>query len=180
MKVETNQRTDKRVKEQLRRYASDARARWPEKNDSCHHHQKWMCVFTVTSHSFLIVKGTSGTEITDTAGRMVDTNLSGWIYEWLESEGHVDGCVRFGQTLSAIMHPLWRHCWLQTDSARQAERWYQMPWRSTVTKHNSTHSLYSSGMFLSHTFVVLFVRDRYWLFFFSCKHKYTAYGHLTD
>lgn len=29
------------------------------------------------SHSFLIAKGTSGTEITDSAGRMMDTHLSG-------------------------------------------------------------------------------------------------------
>lgn len=37
----------------------------------------FVCVFTVTSHSYLIAKGTSGPEITDSAGRMMDTNLAG-------------------------------------------------------------------------------------------------------
>ncbi len=38
---------------------------------------EFVCVRTVTSHSSLIARGTWGAEITDTAGRMADTNLSG-------------------------------------------------------------------------------------------------------
>lgn len=100
----------------------------PEQNETAviiiRHVSVFVCVRTVTSHSFLIATGRWGTKITDTAGRMVDTNLSGWIYEWLGSEGHVDGCVRYVQTLPAITHPLWRHCCPQTERARrrQAER----------------------------------------------------------
>lgn len=101
-------------------------------SDTC----ECVCICTVTSHSFIIAKGRWGTEITDTAGRMVDTNLFGWIYEWLGSEGHVDGCVHTAQTLPAVTLPLWRHCCPQTERARrrQTEGWWsQMPRGSTIT-----------------------------------------------
>lgn len=41
------------------------------------HVSVFVCTCTVTSHSSLIAKGRWGAEIADTAGRMVDTNLSG-------------------------------------------------------------------------------------------------------
>lgn len=93
----------------------------------------WVGLCAYWDISFLpTAKGTKGTEITDTAGRMADTNLSGWIYEWLGSEGRVDGCVRVAQTMPAIPSD-------DTVVLKQRERdgdrrrgRYQMPRGSTI------------------------------------------------
>lgn len=97
------------------------------------HVRVFVCVCTVASHSSLIAKGRWWAQITDTAGRTADTDLSGWIYEWLGSEGHVDGCVRPAQAI--ITHPHWRHRCPQTERARrrQARDMIQMPRGSTIT-----------------------------------------------
>lgn len=101
-----------------------------EETDSCHRHPtcECVCVRMYCDISFLpnSQREVGMTEITDTAGRMTDKNLSGWIYEWLGSEGHVDGCVRSAQTLQTITHPLWRHWCPQTERESGTETGREM------------------------------------------------------